>query len=106
MEPEKTQVVYNEKTEIRHTVTTKVDEVVGLAQDEAQARYSPWTGSMWRLYGCLWIAYLCGCLNGYDGSLMGGVNAMDSYQQFFKLGQASSGTGLVFAMVWGTRHRR
>ncbi|EME79582.1 uncharacterized protein MYCFIDRAFT_37642 [Pseudocercospora fijiensis CIRAD86] len=96
--PEKHDVVVSEKNEVVEQVTTKVDEVVNLVHDESQQRYSPWTWSMWRLYGCLWIAYLCGCLNGFDGSLMGGVNAMESYQKYFELGQASSGTGLVFAM--------
>lgn len=83
--PEKHEVVVSEKNEVVEQVTTKVDEVVNLAHDESQQRYSPWTWSMWRLYGCLWIAYLCGCLNGFDGSLMGGVNAMESYQKYFGL---------------------
>ena len=67
------------------SIDNKVDSIVNLAQHEAEQKYSPWTPSMWRLYGVLVVAYLCGCLNGYDGSLMGGINAMDSYQSFFKL---------------------
>jgi hypothetical protein len=41
-----------------------------LSEEAVHTKQSPWTSSMWKLYGCLTIAYLCGCLNGYDGSLM------------------------------------
>jgi hypothetical protein len=93
-------VVYEEKSSsLDHTNSTnKISDAVNLANDEAATRYSPWTWPMMRLYGVLCVAYLCGCLNGYDGSLMGGVNAMESYQNFSKLGMASSGTGLIFAI--------
>jgi hypothetical protein len=43
---------------------------VQLSEEAVYIKQSPWTSSMWKLYGCLAIAYLCGCLNGYDGSLM------------------------------------
>jgi hypothetical protein len=43
---------------------------VHLSEEAVHIKQSPWTSSMWKLYGCLTIAYLCGCLNGYDGSLM------------------------------------
>lgn len=62
-----------------------VDEAVQLAHDVSGVEYSPYTLSMFRLYGCLLIAYLCGCLNGFDGSLMGGINAMKSYLHFFHM---------------------
>lgn len=63
----------------------EVVEAVQLAHDVSDTKYSPYTLSMLRLYGCLSIAYLCGCLNGYDGSLMGGLNGMHSYQKFFNM---------------------
>lgn len=56
-----------------------------LATDVETEAYSPWTGQMIRLYLVLIVAYLCGCLNGYDGSLMGGLNGMSSYQQYFHM---------------------
>ena len=62
-----------------------VDEAVTLAHNVTEVRYKPYTLSMFRLYGCLLIAYLCGCLNGFDGSLMGGINAMTSYLHFFHM---------------------
>ena len=58
-------------------------DVAGLADRAAEVRCSPWTKSMFKLYGCLLVTYFCGCLNGYDGSLMGGLNAMKSYQDYF-----------------------
>lgn len=85
MEAEKTGVEYIDKSGAHEAVENDVGAAVQLSHDVTAAKYSPWTASMWRLYGCLWVAYLCGCLNGYDGSLMGGVNAMTSYQEFFKV---------------------
>jgi hypothetical protein len=76
-----------------------VTNAVQLAEDVANTRYSPWTKSMFRLYGCLAIAYLCGCLNGYDGSLMGGINAMSTYQHFFHM-FVDPPHALAFANSW------
>ena len=64
-----------------HTVTA--EDAVRIAQEEQNTKYSPWTKHMFRLYGVLALAYLCGCLNGFDGSLMGAINAMSQYQQYF-----------------------
>jgi len=64
------------------TLTTQDHDHIGsavqLAHAAGEQKYSPWTMSMARLYAVLSVAYLCGCLNGFDGSLMGGVNAMKS----------------------------
>lgn len=60
-------------------------EEVRVAHDALNTKYNPFTLSMLRLYLCLLIPYLCGCLNGYDGSLMGGLNGMDSYLAFFNM---------------------
>lgn len=56
-----------------------------IAHEVDNTNYSPWTLSMFRLYGVLFVAYCCGCLNGYDGSLMGGLNGMDSYRNTFDM---------------------
>ncbi|KAJ9151660.1 Sugar transporter-like protein [Coniochaeta hoffmannii] len=74
------------------------DAAVQLAHEVDETVYSPWTFTMLRLYLALGVAYLCGCLNGYDGSLMGGLNGMKSYQNYFHMTVAGSSTGLVFAM--------
>ncbi|KAL2021390.1 hypothetical protein VTK56DRAFT_7255 [Thermocarpiscus australiensis] len=76
----------------------ETDVAVQLAHDVDDTKYSPWAPPMLRLYLVLSLSYLCGCLNGYDGSLMGGLNGMTSYQRYFNMSTAGSSTGLVFAM--------
>ncbi|KAL9572243.1 hypothetical protein ACKAV7_003626 [Fusarium commune] len=97
-------------TEVKGDAATHHDEVVHdtaaavqLAHDVEAKASSPWTAGMFRLYLVLACAYLCGCLlsstqNGYDGSLMGGLNGMESYQKYFGMVVADSSTGIVFAM--------
>ena len=68
-----------------HHEVNEVATAVQLAQDVEETKYSPWTLSMFRLYLVLACAYLCGCLNGYDGSLMGGLNGMSAYQKYFHM---------------------
>ncbi|OAA62868.1 major facilitator superfamily transporter lactose [Niveomyces insectorum RCEF 264] len=84
------------KTTTKAVATT--DLAVQLAHDADTEAYSPWTLHMFRLYLVLACAYLCGCLNGYDGSLMGGLNGMNSYLGYFHMKVADSSTGIVFAM--------
>jgi hypothetical protein len=77
--------------EKEHAVTTSdlrenpVAIAIEIAEEVVSNKYSPWTWSMLRLYGVLFVAYCCGCLNGYDGSLMGGLNGMTSYQKTFDM---------------------
>lgn len=80
-----------------HDDVANVEQVVHIAH-ETEGKTSPWTWNMWRLYLVLAVAYLCGCLNGYDGSLMGGLNGMKAYQKYFNMTSEGSATGLVFAM--------
>lgn len=47
--------------------------------------YSLFTWPMARLMLVLLVGYLCGIVNGYDGSLMGSINGMTSYQEFFHM---------------------
>nr|AEE69031.1 Mfs1 transporter [Colletotrichum lindemuthianum] len=74
------------------------DSAVQIAHETQEGQYSPWTKSMFRLYGVLIIAYLGGALNGYDGSLMGGLNGMRSYRDYFNKETIDESTGIVFAM--------
>lgn len=56
-----------EKTSAHNEVAVRsgtIDDAIQLAADVANERYSKWTPSMFRLHGCLAVAYLCGCLNG------------------------------------------
>ncbi|KAH6884275.1 general substrate transporter [Thelonectria olida] len=73
-----------------------VDIAVEIAYEVDNKKFSPWTASMFQLYAILFVAYCCGCLNGYDGSLMGGLNGMSSYQKTFDMKTAGSETGIVF----------
>lgn len=66
-------------------ITHDVGAAVQLAEDVDGVRHSPWAPHMFRLYAVLIIPYLNGCLNGYDGSLMGGLNGMTSYQKYFNM---------------------
>ncbi|KAL7270835.1 hypothetical protein RUND412_006444 [Rhizina undulata] len=71
---------------------------VGLADALEQAKPSPWTRRLFKLYFFLFIAFLNSCINGYDGSLMGGINAMGTYQRYFHMSDVGSSTGLVFSI--------
>jgi len=83
---------------VHHQPVDETGIAIQLAHDIEALKPSPWTKSMAKLYLVLACAYLCGCLNGFDGSLMGGLNGMTSYQTYFHMRVADSGTGIVFAM--------
>nr|CBV37356.1 hexose transporter [Colletotrichum graminicola] len=69
-----------------------------IAHEVDDGKYSPWTKSMFYLYAVLFVAYCCGALNGYDGSLMGALNGIGSYQRTFNMKTSGSETGIVFMM--------
>lgn len=66
-------------------VVRDANDALQLAIDVEEVVCKPFTKNMFRLYGCMLVCYFCGCLNGYDGSLMGGLNAMSSYQDYFNM---------------------
>lgn len=66
-------------------VTAGKGDVVEAAQESDTIKYKPFTKHMLKLYAILIIPYLCGCLNGYDGSLMGGLNGMTTYLDYFDM---------------------
>src|SRR5690606_41253228 len=53
---------------------------VGFTDALIAQKPSPWTKTMFKLYFFLLVAFVNSCINGYDGSLMGGINAMKQYQ--------------------------
>lgn len=81
-----------------HDKLEDADVAIQIAHDADDTVYSPWTPTLLRLYLVLFVAYACGCLNGFDGSLMGGLNGMLAYQRYFNMSTAGSTTGLIFAM--------
>jgi hypothetical protein len=61
------------------------DQVVQLSHAAETVKLKLWTPSMLRLYGVLFIGYLCIVSQGFDGALMGSINAMPAYQSYFKM---------------------
>jgi len=51
---------------------------------------------MLKLYAIMSVGYLVSTMNGFDGSLMGSINAMHSYQETFDMTGEGSSTGIVF----------
>lgn len=84
--------------ELRKNSVTKEANVRSVALAEAIAAQKPskWSKNMLKLYAIMGIGYLVSTLNGFDSSLMGAINAMDSYQETFNLSGAGSSTGIIF----------
>lgn len=58
----------------------------------------PWTKTMFKLYLFLTVAFLNSCINGYDGSVMSGINAMTYYQSYFHVEKTGQESGIVFSV--------
>jgi len=67
-------------TPVNQHITTVAH--VGFSDALQAQKPQPFTKTMFKLYFFLFIAFLNSCINGYDGSLMGGINAMQSYQEY------------------------
>jgi hypothetical protein len=73
-------------------------EAIATALDNVGAP-SPWGRGHLQLYMACALIYLCSTMNGYDGSLMGSLNVIPEYQQYYGLGdKGSTSTGLVFSI--------
>lgn len=102
------QTEHSSEMSTSHEEHKETDPVTVLSATQAvesldQIKPSPWTPSMFRLYGVLLCAYLGACTNGFDGSVMGyvdfrtcrfsthanlvcrGLNAMPSYLEYFHM---------------------
>lgn len=45
------------------------------------------------------LVYLCSTMNGYDGSLMGSINSLPTYLEYFNLPQnGAASTGIIFSI--------
>lgn len=52
-----------------------------------------------KIYASLAVVALCSTMNGFDGSLMGSINALQSYTDYYGLPKTgSTSTGIVFAI--------
>lgn len=59
--------------------------VLELANELENACPSATTPAMLKLYLILSVGYFCIILQGYDGSLMGAINAMPQYLEYYGL---------------------
>ena len=78
---------------------------LGIAANSSQAaalgtnKPATWGPGHRKLYGMCALVYLCSTMNGYDGSLMGSINAVPSYQQYYGLSaNGAASTGIIFAI--------
>jgi len=79
---------FNEKGSPLSLQLTKNQQIVevdnvAFADAKAKSNVRPYSKRMLQLYFFCFIATLNSCINGYDGSLMGSINAMKSYQKQF-----------------------
>jgi MFS family permease len=60
---------------------------------------NPWGRGYLQMYAFCFVLYLCSTMNGYDGSLMGSINSVSKYQQYYHLPlNGASSTGIIFAI--------
>ncbi|KAF9892798.1 hypothetical protein FE257_000387 [Aspergillus nanangensis] len=95
-------------TETHETVHRLQVLSVGLNDALSKDRMSPWSWAMLRLYGIVALTtlssiniippFLYCCMNGFDGTLMSSINAMDSFHDQFGTSMQGSGTGILFSI--------
>lgn len=76
----------------------EIDEEVQYAIATHQSHLNPWSKQAFTLYFILLFAFLNATSRGFDGSLMGSINAEPQYKNFFHLKETGSSTGLVFIL--------
>ncbi|PVF95285.1 general substrate transporter [Serendipita vermifera] len=82
-----------------HNATTKQVHSAHLAAATAAGALNPWSKESLLLYLCCFIAFLCSCANGYDGSLMTAINGMKFYKDRFTNGTGlGEGTSIIFSI--------
>ncbi|KAL0936274.1 lactose permease [Colletotrichum truncatum] len=81
----------------RHGKQVNVQSVAladAIAKDNPDYRSS----TQLTLYAMMALCVLNGIMNGYDGSVMSAINAMDPFQARFKIGKAGELNGAVFSI--------
>lgn len=73
-------------------------ESVALADAIAKDNPDYRSKSQMKLYAMMALCVLNGIMNGYDGSVMSAINAMDPFQDRFKIGMAGPLNGATFSM--------
>ncbi|KAK3989939.1 putative transporter [Cladorrhinum sp. PSN332] len=63
-----------------------------------ESNINPRSKESFQLYWCIFVAFLCACANGYDGSLMTSILAMPFFQEKFKSGTTGSTVSVIFSL--------
>ncbi|KAH7417234.1 major facilitator superfamily domain-containing protein [Cadophora sp. MPI-SDFR-AT-0126] len=75
-----------------------IDEEAHYAIAYHQSYLNPRSKEAFTLYLFLLVSFLNATSSGFDGSLMGSINAQDQYKTYFHLKETGSSTGLVFIL--------
>jgi len=106
-EPSKSKIELQSTITAASTMPEKVTNIEPLKGMGEEAQYAianhesylnPRSKDSWLLYGILLVAFLNATSSGFDGSLMGSINAESQYKNFFHLKETGSSTGLVFIL--------
>ncbi|KAH9939329.1 general substrate transporter [Epithele typhae] len=60
------------------------------------SKLDPWSRRAVALYFICMVGFMNAVSSGFDGSLMGGINAMDQYLNYFHYTSTGSATGIIF----------
>ena len=95
-----TTAVDYEKPELTNRSGTKQLAVESVALADAIAKDAPnyKSATQIKLYAMMALCVLNGIMNGYDGSVMSAINAMDPFQERFKIGMTGNLNGAVFSI--------
>ncbi|OBT83709.1 hypothetical protein VE02_08277 [Pseudogymnoascus sp. 03VT05] len=78
---------------------TETVESVALAAIMGPNKPATWGKGHLKLYTFCALIYLCSTMNGYDGSLMGSINSLKTYQSYYNVPENDlAGTGIVFSI--------
>ncbi|EPT02814.1 hypothetical protein FOMPIDRAFT_1029123 [Fomitopsis schrenkii] len=87
--------------DLQKHIEDEVPHTSELAGVLAKEKPDPWSRCMIRLYGVVFVAYLCSATNGFDSNTFGGASAMTSFQDFFDVDGGSKQGLLAAAYVIG-----
>ncbi|KAK3393329.1 general substrate transporter [Podospora didyma] len=63
-----------------------------------ESNIHPWSKESIHMYFAIFIAFLCACANGYDGSLMTSILAMKHFQNVFQTGTTGTQVSVIFSL--------
>lgn len=80
--------------------STQIQEVrsAALAAALKESPLNPRSAASRKLYFAAFVAFLCACCNGYDGSLFSGISPMYQYRNHFQVDIVGQDVALIFSM--------